>query len=411
MDAEKTGTRAERRRRLKRWSKRVLTVAIAMAIAVGVVLAALPKPVVVESALVDKGELVVTVNEDGVARVKDRYVVSAPLSGNLARIELHAGDAVKPGEVLARILPASAPLLDARSKSQAEAQVARAVAAEKQSKAQIERARAALDYATKEIARTKRLFDQGTLSQAEMDRASLDQRAREAELTSAQFADKVAAHELRMARAALGRFDHRREQEGEQFEVPSPIGGRVLKVITQSEGVVPPGAQLVEVGDPRALEIVVDVLTSDAVHIRPGSHVSIEGWGGPPLAAVVRLVEPSAFTRISALGVEEQRVNTVIDLIAPYRDWAALGDGYRVEAKIEVYRAHQATRVPAGALFRNERRWAVFVVEGDRAKLRVVELGRRNEQFAEVRQGLSAGARVIVHPSDQVADGVTVSLE
>jgi HlyD family secretion protein len=374
------------------------------------VMAALPKPVPVETAEVTKGPLVVTVNEDGIARVKNRYIVSAPLTGSLARIGWNPGDSVEQGEVLARILPLRAPLLDGRSRSQAEAQVARATAAVQQAGSQVERAAASVDYAGKEAERTGRLFREGTISQAEMDRITLEKRAREAELTSARFGDKVAAHELRMARAALGRYDER-EKQGEQFEVPSPTGGRVLKVIQKSEGVVQAGAPLLEIGDPKALEIAVDVLTSDAVHIHPSNPVVLEDWGGKPLAASVRLVEPSAFTRVSSLGVEEQRVNAVIDLNEPYEAWAALGDGYRVEARIQIYRAEQATRVPASALFRSGKQWAVFVVASGVAKLRALELGRRNDEQAEVIKGIAAGEHVVLHPSDQVEDGVSVEMQ
>ena len=370
--------------------------------------AALPKPAVVEMATVEKGELTVTVDEDGVTRVKDRYIVSAPLSGNLARIDLRAGDVVKQGAVLARILPLSAPLLDARARSQAQAQVARAQAATKQAKAQIERAKAALEFANKEAGRTRELFRQNTISQAELDRNLLELRARQAEATSAEFADKVATHELSMARAALGRFDARRDGAGEQFEVPSPISGQVLKVIQESEGVVQAGAPLLELGDPQALEIVVDVLTNDAVQIKPASPVTVDEWGGNPLPASVRLVEPSAFTRVSALGVEEQRVNAIVDLSAPYKDWTKLGDGYRVQAKIQVYHASKVVRVPAGALFREGTRWAVFVIKAGIAHKRIVELARRNDQFAQVTAGLSAGDTVILHPSDQVTEGLEV---
>jgi HlyD family secretion protein len=373
------------------------------------VVSALPKPVEVETGTVNRGPLVVTVNEDGITRVKDRYVLSAPLSGNVARIELDAGDAVKRGTVLARILPARTPLLDARTRKEAAAQVARAQAATQQARAQIERARAALDYSKKEAARSLRLYEQEIITQAELDRVNVDERTRRAELTSAEFADKVAQHELSMARAALGRFEGQTEEAGEQFDVPSPIDGRVLKVLQQSEGVVAAGAPLLEVGDPGALEIAVDVLTSDAVHIKPGRTVAIEEWGGPPLKAAVRMVEPSAFTKVSSLGVEEQRVNTIIDLNEPYERWSDLGDGYRVEARIVVYRADKKTRVPAGALFRRERDWAAFAVVNGRAELRKVELGRRNDVHAEVEKGLAVGERVIVHPSDQVADGVEVA--
>ena len=407
MNSPKKNRLQERRRAIKRWSKRALTAVVVIVLAAAAVQAALPKPVDVETDKVDKGSLVVTVDEDGVTRVKDRYIVSAPLSGNLARIELHAGDEVKRGAVLARILPARAPLLDARTRKEAAAQVSRAEAATLQARAQIERARAALEFSKKDAARSRALYEKEIVTQAELDRAQLDERTRRAELTSAEFADKVAKHELSMARAALGRFDGQ-PQKGDQFDVPSPIDGRVLKVIQQSEGVVPAGAPLLEVGDPRALEIVVDVLTSDAVNIKPSRPVTIEEWGGSPLQAAVRMVEPSAFTRVSSLGVEEQRVNAIIDLNVPYEKWSALGDGYRVDARIQIYRAENKTRVPSGALFRRGQDWAAFAVIDGRARLRKLRLGRRNDEHAEVSKGLSAGERVIIHPSDQVSDGAQV---
>lgn len=397
----------ERRRRARRLVKRLIAALVGAAVVAGVVVAALPKPVDVEQETASVGELVITVDEDGVTRVKDRYVVSAPLPGNVARIELRAGDEVKQGDVLARLVPLRAPLLDARSKSQAEAQVAAALAATRQVEAQIERAKAALDFARAESGRTRELFKRSALSQQELDRTLLEERARQAELTSAEFGAKVASHELRMARAALGHAQDKRESQ-DGFSVTSPVSGRVLKVIQASEGVVQPGTALLELGDPKALEIVVDVLTSDAVNIQPGSPARIEGWGGEPLPAAVRMVEPSAFTRVSALGVDEQRVNAIVDINAPYESWSKLGDGYRVEARIEIFRSKDSVRIPGSALFRHQGKWATFVVESSRAKLRVVEVGRRNDTHAEISSGIRAGEVVIVHPSDRIAEGVEV---
>jgi HlyD family secretion protein len=408
MDDTKEAQTHQRKRKWRRAIKRTVYTLVAAAIVAGVVYAALPKPVPVEQAPAARDTFVVTVDEDGKTRVKDRYVVSAPLSGNLARIELRPGDEVKQGDVLARIVPSRAPLLDARSKSQAQAQVAGAAAGIKQVQAQIQRAEAALDYAKKEAIRYRALVKEGAAGQMELDRMLLEERARQAELTSAQFGEKVAKHELRMARAALGHYEA--ADDDEALTVTSPVNGRVLKVIHESEGVIAAGAPLIELGDPKALEIVVDVLTSDAVAIRPGSPATVEEWGGVPLQAVVRLVEPSAFTRMSALGVEEQRVNAVIDLTVPYETWKELGDGYRVEARVQVYRSEDAVVVPQSALFRSGGSWATFVVEQNIAKLRSVRLGRRNDTNAEVVEGLSVGENVIVHPNDQVVDGVEVEL-
>jgi HlyD family secretion protein len=398
------------RRNLVKWIKRGLLIAFLLAVAGMVVVAWMPKPLPVETAEVAAGELVVTVSEDGRTRVKDRYVVSAPLAGNLARLDLRAGDDVNEGDVIARIVPLTTPLMDSRTKEQAEAQVAASQAGTKQAQAQIERAKAALKLATQEAERIKPLVDKGIEPRATYEVAQLDKRSRAAELTSAQFAARVSQHQLEMAKSALGRMNGAKgEDPGEQLDVTSPISGRVLKVIQQSEGVTMAGAPLIELGDPSALEIVVDVLTRDAVQIEHGASASIERWGGDPLHANVRLIEPSAFTRLSSLGVEEQRVNAVLDLDQPYAEWTALGDGYRVEAKITIWSAEGVLKVPSSALFRHEEGWAVFAVRDEMAAMVPVEIGRRNGLEAEIASGLAAGDRVILHPSDAVVEGAIVT--
>jgi HlyD family secretion protein len=211
-----------------------------------------------------------------------------------------------------------------------------------------------------------------------------------------------------MAQAALGRLGNSQAQD-DQLELTSPVRGRVLRVIQQSEGVVQPGTPLLEIGDPAALEIVVAVLTSDAVHIEPGARVQIERWGGDkPLPAHVRLIEPSAFTRVSALGVEEQRVNVLVDLDAPQAHWARLGDGYRVEARIAVWESKDTLSVPASAVFRRADSWAVFKVKDGIAKVVSIEVGERNPERVEVKRGLQAGDKVVGHPSERLADGLAV---
>lgn len=392
----------------KKWIKRALWTLFLGGLAAGVVMAAIPEPLAVELATIERGAFRVTVNEDGVSRIRDRYVVSAPLAGTLARLELHPGDEVQQGQILARILPLSAPLLDARSRTEAEAQVSAASAGLRQANAQIERARAAVDFSKKEAQSTSDLAKTGTISQLELDRARLEERSSLAELTSAEFAAKVATHQLAMARSALGRFSKDSLTKDDQFEVTSPTSGRVLKVLQQSEGVIQAGASLVELGDPKALEIVVDVLTSDATEIKPGAQVLLTNWGGPDLVAVVRLVEPAGFSRLSALGVEEQRVNVVIDLAAPEVAYEALGDGYRVEARILVYSNDAAVKIPWSALFRDEGGWAAYIESAGRAKKVPVQVGRRNDTHAEILEGLAPGATVLRHPSDRVAEGVAI---
>ncbi len=402
-----------KRRTVVRWIKRGLALAFLGVVASMVVMAWMPKPLPVETAEAVRGSLVVTVSEDGRSRVKDRYVISAPLAGNLARLELHPGDDVEEGGVLARIVPVAAPLMDSHTKEQAQARVAAAKAGKKQARAQIVRAQATVEYAKAEVERVRPLTEQGIEPSVVLERALLDSRTRAAELTSAEFAARVAEHELRMAKSALGRMEPRSEgaedTPQEQLEVPSPISGRVLSVIQRHEGVVAAGTPLIELGDPTAMEIVVDVLTRDAVQIEHGAAATIERWGGPPLHANVRLVEPSAFTRLSSLGVEEQRVNAVLDIDRPYEEWKSLGDGYRVEAKITIWRDDDVLKVPASALFRHDDGWAVFVVRDQIATRVEVEVGRRNGLDAQIESGLEAGDRVVIHPSDRVIDGIEVT--
>lgn len=391
----------------RRWIRRVLGALAALGLVALIVVAWMPTAVPVDLAAAERGKLEVTVDEDGRSRVKDRYVVSAPLTGNLARIELEPGDAVEAGAVIARLVPLAAPMLDARTRSTSEAQVAAAGAAQRQAAAQIERARAALEYARREAELVRSLRAKGAATDREVEKAALDERTAQAELTSAEFGARVATYELATANAALGRLKGGKPS-GDEQEVLSPVGGRVLRVVTQNEGVVQPGSPLVEIGDPRALEITVDILTSDATLVKSGCAVRLEHWGGPPLAGRVRLVEPSAFTRVSSLGVEEQRVNVVIELTDPYPAWSSLGDGYRIEARIVTWSSDDVLTVPMSAVFRRGDGWAAYAVEDGKARLRPVEVGHRTDSRVEITKGLVAGDRVITHPSDRVTEGVEV---
>jgi HlyD family secretion protein len=274
------------------------------------------------------------------------------------------------------------------------------------------RARVALDQEQVDLVRARSLGSQGVLAKSELDRAELTANVRAKEVASAEFERDVAAHELEMARAALLQLredPHAAGSDVEPWEIRSPVPGRVLRVLQESEGVVAPGTPLVELADPSDLEVVVDLLTSDAVQVASGAPVGIDGWGGPrPLAGRVRLVEPAGFTKISALGVEEQRVNVVIDITSPPDEWRSLGDGFRVDARITLEAREDALRVPTSALFRDGDRWGVYAVEDGRARKRIVELGPRGDRQAVVEAGLASGDPVIVFPGDAIADGVRV---
>lgn len=389
------------------WVKRGVLAAVLVAIGAAIVWALLPKPAPVETAVVRRGPLTVTVDEDGRARVQDRYVVVAPLAGTLARIELHPGDAVAAGAELARIAPSPPPLLDTRTRRELDGRIAIARARQRQAGTAVARAEAARQYADTELERTARLADRGGVAGAERDRQQLSADLAARELESARFGAAIAADELATALALAARLG-KPATDGEELAVRAPVPGLVLRVITASEGAVGPGTPLVELGDPARLEIVIDVLTADAARIARGAAVELTGWGGPALRGAVRLVEPSATTRVSALGVEEQRVAVIVDLLDPPSAWHGLGDGWRVEARIVVAAAAEVTLVPLAAVFRDGDGWAVYAVEGGRARLRRVVLGRRSATDAEVESGLAPGARVIFHPGERIADGVRV---
>jgi HlyD family secretion protein len=399
----------ERRRRLTRALRRGVLALALLAVTVAVILALRPRPVPVDVAAAVRGPLEVAIEETGVTRVKDRYVVSAPVSGTVARQRLEPGDRVAEGEVVARIAPLASPLLDARTRSEAQARLSAAGAALRQAEAERGRAAAAAALADDERSRARTLAAGGSVAAQALQRAEIEARMRSEELSSAVFAAKVAAEGVRVAGAAL---EGEGAPRGRHVDVVAPASGRVLRVLQQSEGVVQAGAPLLEVGNPEALEVVADLLTTDAVRVAPGTPLTIQGWGGDrPLEARVRRVEPSAFTKPSALGVEEQRVNVVAALAAPRADWAALGDGFRVEARLVLWRGEDVLKVPQGAAFRRGDGWAVFRVDAARVRLTPVQLGHRGDTEVEIAAGVGAGAIVVVHPGDRVADGARVDVQ
>jgi HlyD family secretion protein len=384
-----------------------MAVAGALLIGAGVV-AAWPNPVFVDDATVRSTPLEVTIDESGKTRVRDRYVVNAPLAGDLGRIELRAGDPVSGGAPIAQIVPASPALLDRRARAEAGARMRAAESSLAQARAQMARAEAASTHAAQDLETTKRLSTTNAVSADEQRNAELELRLRQQEFEAARFGVQVAQSDVDLAGSALRRYGDR-PSGLEPFTIASPISGRVLRVHQQSASVVAPATLLIELGDPSSLEVVVDVLTADAVRIPPNAAVRLERWGGAAaLHAHVRVVEPSAFTKISALGVDEQRTSVVIDIDDPNEAWSRLGDGYRVEAHIVVWHAEGVTTIPASATFRQGEGWAVFVDDRRRARLRIVQLGERGALDVQVLSGLSLGERVVVHPSSGVADGTRI---
>jgi len=391
-----------------KWSARMIVRFALVALVAGLVALVRPKPVDVDVAHVVRATLEQTVVSEGKARVRERYTVSAPVTGTLARIDLHEGDRVEPGTVLARLLPLASPLLDPDARRSAEQHLASTLDASEQAQATVARAQIARDTAAHDLARTDALSKEGAIPTSQLDQASADARMREAELASATFARRVAEHEIAQARAALARFTPG-AGKSEVFEITSPVHGTVLHVLHKSEGVVAAGAALLEVGDPAALELVADVLSQDAVTVRPGMVARIVHWGGDgPLPAKVRRVEPAAYTKTSALGVDEQRVDVVLDLDGAPETWRALGDGFAVEVEITVWSGPDVPKVPTSALFREGGAWAVFGVVNGRAIVRPVVRGHTGPLETEIGSGLSAGDVVIIHPGAAIHAGQRV---
>ena len=373
--------------------------------------AAMPGPVPVETAAVTTGRFVARIEEDGKTRVRDRYVVAAPLAGRLTRIKAKVGDHVKVDDILAAISPSPAPLMDPRSRQEAEERLGAAEANLERAKAVVERSRAQSEQANTDLARARTLAERGAATAQALERAELAVRLADRDMRAAEFLNHAAEHEVSQMRALLARYGSATAdgEARESWNVTAPVVGAVLKVSQESETIVQPGTPLLDIGDPRDLEIVVDVLSTDAVEIHPGANVIIEHWGGEgQLSGRVRRVEPVAFTKISTLGVEEQRVNVLVDILSPPEQWARLGDAYQVDVAIAVFTRDDATILPSGALFRRGDSWNVFAVSNGRAELREVQLLRRAGRLAAVASGVTAGDDVIVYPSDRIAPGVRV---
>ena len=436
---------------MKRWLWILGLVAVTI---VAIVYGMRPQPVPVEAAKVTVGGLRVTVEEEGKTRLRSRYIVSAPVSGFMARLRLKAGDRVNSGDVITRLSPTSAPFLDPRSRDTTAARVEVAQASLEAAQARVRVARSALevaesrvapleeqqrsaqvdlDYWKREQQREEGLVKSGDLPSQRLDRTrteiaraeaavqaakrtvetarmQIDNSAAELEAVQTQLRPLTA--EVSAAKAQLRETTTRPSASLESIPVTIPAGGRVIRVIQESEGVVQPGAPLIEIGDANAIEVEVEVLSPDAVQMGPGTRVLLTGWGGAgTLEARVRVIEPGGFTKVSALGVDEQRVRVIADIVSPEVEWKKLGDGYRVEASFVLWESDKVMQVPANVLFRHEQGWAVFAIEGGVARRRMVEVGHRNGLAAEILSGLKEGDTVVAHPDETVEDGKQAALK
>lgn len=384
-------------------------------IAGGVLLAVLllvwafwPQATEVEFGTVSRGTFERGVQEDGKTRLRERYVVSTPLTGRVQRVTLKQGDAVARDAVLATLWPVTPSLLDERTRQEQNERIGAMEAAVRRASANVERAKAALDQAVADLKRSETLAQQGFVSPTQNETGRLTVRLRQKELESAQLEEHAAQHELEQARIAIRTFSQGGSTQ-RSWAIKSPIAGKVLKVNQQSEGLVQAGTPLLELGDPGDLEVVVDLLTEDAAQVSPGTPATLANWGGPQLLqARVRLVEPAAYTKISALGVEEQRVNVVLDILSPREQWSSLGDGFKADVRIVVQTEKDALKVPVSALFPSGARAALYTVEGGRARLREVEVLARNGSEAWIKGELAPGTEVILFPPSSLQDGERV---
>jgi len=393
-----------------KWIKRLAGIAVLAAIIAATIYALLPQPVPVDLASIDRGRLEVTIDEEGIARIRDVFRVSAPVAGRVERLPVEVGDTVyRNTTTVARIHPVDPPFLDVRSRRELEAAVEAARAAVKLAQAQVVAAEAADRLAAADSERAERLAKLGTISARALEKAIADVDTAKAAVEQAKANLALRESELASAEARLIEPD---QLEGGSRDsccmtLRAPVDGTVLTLLTESEQVVTAGAGLLEIGDPTNLEVIVHLLSSDAVNVTEGAAATLDEWGGPALAARVRRVDPAAYTKVSALGIEEQRVDAILDLVDPPETWKNLGHDFRVMVHITTWQG-DVIRIPLGALFRQGSDWAVFRVVDGRAVETRIAIGHRTDTIAEVTEGLAPGDTVVLHPSDQVVDGVKV---
>ena len=392
--------------------RRIVVITIMALVILAVAYGFMPRPVPVDVVKAGRGPLRVTIDEEGKTRVKDRFVLSVPVSGYMRRIELDVGDQVKKGQAVVLLESMRSDVLDPRRRAEAEASVSAARAVLNSAEENARAATADAEYARLRLERNRKLHDQGYIARDVLDQSESEAKRSEANRLSAEAAVKTARSELERARAAL-RYSAAEGASGkmEIVTVRTPVGGRVLKLHHESEGVVNAGEPLVDIGDPSHLEVEVEVLSADAVNIGPGTTVFFERWGGDaPLEGKVKTVEPAAFTKISSLGVEEQRVLVIADITSLPESWQRLGDRYRVEASFIIWEGKNVLQIPSSALFRKGEGWAAFVMKNRKAHLREVKVGQRNGLAAEIISGIAEGETVIIHPDDSISDSVRVKV-
>lgn len=392
------------------WLKRIGIGLVALAIAGGFYYALREKPALVDVASVEEGRMTITIREEGTTRVRDVYTVSAPIAGHLSRTVLEEGDPVKAGStVVASIHPLDPPLIDRRTEAELLAARDAARAAVALAEVELKRAETAFKLASTELERALKLFEPRVISESALQKVQNEVEMQRAQVEAARATIGVRQAELASAEARLIQPEAAgADGEGCCVNLYAPVDGVVLGVLAKSEQAVAVGTRIAEIGDPSRLEVVVDLLSADATRVKPGASTRIVDWGGEQaLVATVRRIEPAAFTKVSALGIEEQRVNAVIDL---QENDGRLGHGYRVAAELTIWECLRCVQVPIGALFRDGNDWNVFRVEGDRLRRAKVTIGRMNSAVAEVREGLSPGDVVVVHPSDTVDEGTLVEV-
>ncbi|MCB1210130.1 MAG: HlyD family efflux transporter periplasmic adaptor subunit [Verrucomicrobiales bacterium] len=397
-----------RRKQARGWFRKILGWGAALALVAAVVNGMRAKPVEVETAAIRRGGLTVFVTEEGKTRIRNRYTVSAPVAGQMGRVTLRAGDEVKAAETVITVIePGIPPLLDPRRRAQALAAVDAAEASRQRAMQGLDLAKTDAQFALTNWNRIKATGEKGALAANDRDNYERAAEMKQREVRSAEFAVQVAEFELAQAKAALMSMEG--VKAGESVEVRAPVSGRVLKVLQESSVVVSPGTAIIEIGDPADLEIEAEILSRDAVGIKLGAEVSVEEWGDDaPLQARVRRIEPAAFTKVSALGVEEQRVLVLCDLVKPPAAAAALGDRYRVEVRIAVWHEDSTLLAPSGALFREGSEWRAFVPKDGIVHAVPVEAGRTDGRSIQVLSGLAEGSEVLLHPPDTVTDGSMV---